>query len=83
MFEYFSQNCRKNHVALQADKNNRHFTGRPICSYDNITLRIFYNEKGFRKVYRENQNTSFMFNKVCPTIVFFFLVSVEKYLTTG
>lgn len=45
MFEYFSQNWRKNQVSLQADKYNGNFTGRPICNYENISLRYSYNEK--------------------------------------
>jgi hypothetical protein len=72
MFEHLSQICRKNQVSLKADYNNGHFTGRPICSFDNISLISSYNEKCFRKNYRENQNTRFMFNIVFPKIILLF-----------
>ena len=34
--------------------------------YGNILLNSFWNEKFFRQIYRENQNTHFMFNNLHP-----------------
>ena len=34
---------------LKSDRNNAHFTRRPIYIYDNISLNSSYNEKCFRK----------------------------------
>ena len=59
--EYFSKICQEN-VSLKSNKNNQYFTWRPIYIYHNILLNSSQNEKSFRQICGENQDTHFMLN---------------------
>jgi hypothetical protein len=54
----------KTQVSLQSDKNNGHFTWRPMYIYDNISLNSYYSEECFRQKFVENMRTHFMFKKL-------------------
>ena len=46
----FFLSSEKIHVSLKSDKNNGHFTWRPMYIYDSISLNSSYNEKCFKVV---------------------------------
>jgi hypothetical protein len=54
---------------LKYDNNNGYFSCRPKDIYDNISGNYSYNEKYFRPIYRENQNTHFIFSNRFSNIV--------------
>jgi hypothetical protein len=78
----FRKSVETPQVSLKSDKDNGHYTWRPIYILDHISLSSSWNEKCFRQSCRQNQNTHFMFNK-------FFREScrlwdnVEKYCRVG
>jgi len=43
----FWKSVKKIQVSLKSDKNNGHFTGRPIYVFDHILLISSYSEKCF------------------------------------
>jgi len=59
----FRKSVEKIQVSLKLDKNNRHFTYRPIYIFDHILLSSSYNEKCFKGC-SEIQNTHFMFSNL-------------------
>ena len=59
----FRKYVQKIQVSLKSDKNNGHFTWRPInIFFYHISFNSSYSEKYFRQICTENQSTSFMFN---------------------
>ena len=52
----------KDQVSLQYDKNSGYCTWSPRYIYDNISVNSSQDEKCFRQICGENQNTHFMFN---------------------
>ena len=51
----FWKSIMKIGVLLKSDKNNGHFTWRPMYNYDNISLNASHNEKFFKqKLYKKS-----------------------------
>ena len=62
----FLKSVEKTQVLLKSDKNNGHFTWRPIYIFDHISLSSSHKEKYFRqKLYRNSKHI------VCSTCFFF------------
>jgi hypothetical protein len=62
---FFRKSAKKIQVSLKSDKNNGHFKWRSMYIY----YKVSPNEKRFRQMCTENQNTYFIFNKRFPKIV--------------
>jgi hypothetical protein len=58
----FRNSGDKIHVSLKSDKNKGYFTLRPIYVFDHVSLSSSANEKYFRQICRDNQNTFFFEN---------------------
>jgi len=58
---FFANLSRKFKFQLKPNKNNGHFTWRPMYVYG-ISLNSSQNEKYFRQICKENQNTHFVFS---------------------
>ena len=82
IFEHFSNICRKKILSLISDKNNGYFTRWGVYIYVPVSPISLRKRKVLDEIYRENQNTHFMFSN-------FFLKScrlwdnVEKYGRAG
>jgi len=65
----FQKSIQKIQVLLISDKNIGYFTWRTIYIYDNTSPKSSQNEKCFRQICRENQNTFYMlFIRYCRKI---------------
>ena len=62
IFEIFRKSVENIQFSLKSYKDKGYFTLRHFNICDNISLNSFWNEKCFRKIYRENQNTYFLSN---------------------
>jgi hypothetical protein len=56
----------KTELSLKFEKNARSFSWWYVYRCDNTLHSSSWNEKCFRQIYRENQNTHFMFNAFFP-----------------
>jgi hypothetical protein len=74
VFEYFQKSVEKIQVSLRSYENNEYFTWRPIYICDHIiSPSSSWDEKCVGQVYRENQNTLFMFSNFFSKIVLFII----------
>ena len=64
ILEYFWKYVVKFNFSLKSDKTNDYFTWRPIYISDHNSLSFSQNERYFKQICRENQNTQVMFSKV-------------------
>jgi len=65
----FQKSVQNIQVLLIFDKNTGYFTWRTIYIYDNTSPKSSQNEKYFRQICRENQNTFYMlFVRYCRKI---------------
>jgi hypothetical protein len=62
VFEYFLKSVEKIQVSWKSDKNNEYFIWWPLFITYHIPFSSSKNEKYFRRIYRENQNSHFVLN---------------------
>jgi len=69
IFEYFTKICRKNQFLLKSDKNNGHFTWKPVNIYGNISLSSSYKVRNVPdKSCRVNKKIQWSFIEIVPFI---------------